>query len=188
MLLAFKGINEKLFRIMRIILLIIIFMGCSKEKPTPINNDEVIISANSISYSELTDVEKSILKHKNYSDNFSCYPNNWNSPENCQVLDSAFFIRVKLNTTLLALITESKTFDINNLLTKDPSTLYGKYKNRWMLLDNNDKSICETDKFEGFKNVNIVRDNNVDDILLGPINKYFINLKLIFQTLKITLK
>ncbi|MGV0964946.1 hypothetical protein [Empedobacter falsenii] len=161
-----------------IILSLIIFSNCSKEKPTPINNDEVIISANSVSYSELTDVEKSILKQKRYSENFCCYPNNWNSPENCEVIDSAFFVRVKLHARLLALLTESKTFDFNYLLSDNTNTLYGKYKNRWELLNKNEISICKTEKFDGFENVYIFRNNNVDNILLGPINEKPYKLKI----------
>lgn len=153
-------------------------MSCSKQEPTPIDNNEVIISAKSISFLELTEVEKNILKQKTYSENFCCFPNNWNSPENCKDLDSAYFVRVKLHARLLALVTESKTFDINYLLSDNTNTLYGKYKNRWELLDKNDISICKTEKFEGFNNVYIIRNNNVDDILLGPINEIPYKLKI----------
>ena len=94
----------------RIILLFLIIISCSKQESTPISNNDVIISAKSIGYSDLTEFEKNILNQKTYSENFCCYPNNWNSPENCRVLDSAYFVRVKLHARLLALVTESKTF------------------------------------------------------------------------------
>jgi hypothetical protein len=47
--------------------------------------------------------------------------------------------------------------------------LYGKYKNRWKLVNSRGTKICETGKFNGFHILTIERNGDYDEIIIGPI-------------------
>lgn len=66
---------------------------------------------------------------------------------------------------------ENNIFTIDKLITNNPYSLYGKYKNRWIFYDSIDIMIYETSKFKGHNIIEINRTDFFDEIIVGPLPK-----------------
>lgn len=139
-----------------------LFTSCGNEVEV-IKSDEIIVDASVIKYSDLEELDKSKMKYDCH-----CFPKNWNQGV-ITLKDSTFFIKAKINNSKLAKISESNAFPIKELLSDNLYMLYGKYKNRWKLMNSRGMKICETDKFDGFSILTIQRNGDYDEIIIGPI-------------------
>lgn len=159
----------------QILLIVAIFFlsNCSNDSQksenieSPNQFSKVIIQAKVIEYNDLSEEEK----ESNFTTNVCCYPENWNNGVDCISKEDAFYVKVKINNILLAILTESNAFSMDDLLDENPYLLYGKYHNRWGFWDENGVEICETSKFEGHNYFGVKRDKNVDELIIGPLPK-----------------
>jgi len=70
---------------------------------------------------------------------------------------------------LLAELCESESFQINDMLNENKYSLYGKYINRWEFINSSGGLICETDKFSGQKLIELNRNGEIDEVIIGPL-------------------
>lgn len=141
-----------------------LLFGCSSEQLTPINDSEVILSAEVLTYEQLDPLTKA----EQFKYGCYCFPCNWNDPKEFEK-EKSFYLKIKIDNDLLASLSESRTFPKKDLLETSPTYLYGKYKNRFRLIGIGGRDICETDKFQGFEIMNLERKNKIDFLLIGPI-------------------
>lgn len=151
------------------IILIIICISCgqSQKNNSPKSDSTVIIDAICLTYQDLSETEK---KEMIFTE-CCCYPENWNKGENCIDKSEAYYVKAKIDINKLSILTESEAFSNDELITTNPHSLYGKYKNRWQFMDENNQKICETAKFEGHNSFGLIRDNYVDELIIGPLPK-----------------
>ena len=146
------------------ILIILISISCSKKPEKPkIDSSKVILSAEILKYDDLKYLYADELKY-----DFYCYPRNWRDGEEFKKEDS-FFVKAKIDNTLLAALSESDGFEISHLISSNPHFLYGKYVNRWEFVDSTGNIICETEKFEGQRLIELKRNFSVDEVIVGPL-------------------
>lgn len=81
----------------------------------------------------------------------------------------AYYVRAIINHKRLAKLSESDAFPAERTLTEKPVSLYGKYKNRWHLLDYTNDEIPNTSKFDGFNTIDVRRSEQADTVWIGPI-------------------
>lgn len=149
-------------------ILLLIIIGCAKkEKKKSINPFDVICESELFTFSELRNEEKEDMIYTNCC----CYPNNWNRGVDCVEKENAYYVKAKININLLATLSESDAFNIQYLISSNPHTLYGKYVNRWKFLDENGFDICETAKFDGHNDFRLVRNDTIDEVIIGPLPK-----------------
>jgi hypothetical protein len=151
-----------------IVFLISLFalLSCGEKKKS-INSSEVIIQATLLDFTELTDLEKEEMIFTKCC----CYPENWNRGINCVEKEDAFYVKAKIDINLLGAISESETFTLNKIITSNPHSLYGKYINRWEFKDQNGNTICETAKFDGHNDFGLIRNDTIDQVIIGPLPK-----------------
>jgi hypothetical protein len=142
-----------------------IILGCNSKEAKSINASDVIISATLLKFSQLNDAEKSDM----IFDKCCCHPHNWNQGENCVEKENAFYVKAKINISLLAYLAESDAFPRKHLLDPNPHFLYGKYVNRWAFLDDKETPICETSKFDGHNSFALSKLDSIDNIIIGPL-------------------
>lgn len=138
------------------------FTACSDDV-AELKPEEIIESASVLKFSELNSADQEKVEYDCF-----CHPNNWNQGIKYEK-DSTFFVKVRLNNRKLAQLTESNTFSIDDLLSDNPYSLYGKYHNRWRFKNSSGAFICETAKFQGFYILTIDRNGDHDDLIIGPI-------------------
>lgn len=151
---------------------LILTLSCEEEK-REINTNDVIKSVEVMDYEKLTfNYANLLLEKETFRYGCYCYPNgNWRDLKEFKKED-AFFVKVKLNNRLLAELSESETFSKEYLLNpEDANFLYGKYHNRWKFFDSFGTLICETEKFEGYEIIDINRNGNFDEVIIGPLVK-----------------
>lgn len=146
---------------------IFIVFSCKKETKVSISSFEIIIEAISINFNDLDYVEKKEMIFTNCC----CYPENWHQGVNCVEKENAFYVKAKINFKLLAALSESETFTMNDLISSNPHSLYGKYHNRWQFIDEDGYEICETSKHKGHNNFRLIRNDTIDEIIIGPLPK-----------------
>ncbi|MEA9414358.1 hypothetical protein [Flavobacterium sp. PL02] len=78
---------------------------------------------------------------------------------------------MNIENILLAKLTESEAFSVKGLLSNNNFFLYGKYKNRWGFVSIDGDTIIETEKFAGHRTLDISRDRNIDEVIIGPLPK-----------------
>lgn len=147
-----------------LLLLTLISCGENQDKK-PIDKFDVIIEAQNLNYDELSDLEKESIIFSRCC----CYPHNWNQGINCVEKENAFYVKAKINNKLLANLSESETFDKDKLLNENPHFLYGKYHNRWKFIGQSGSEICETSKFEGHHDFMLIRNDTIDEVIIGPL-------------------
>lgn len=152
---------------MRYLILLIVFGCTNNSKKILINPSDVIIQAVVISYSDLDSEEKENLIYTKCC----CYPSNWNHGVDCVEKEYAFYVKAKINVYLLASLSESRTFPKSHLISSNPHFLYGKYVNRWDFKDEMGYEICKTSKNNGHNYFNLVRNDSVDHLIIGPLPK-----------------
>lgn len=151
-----------------LIILLLTFFGCgNNDKKLLIDPSDVIIEAINLNFEDLNDAEKQDIIFTRCC----CYPTNWNRGVDCIEKEEAFYVKAEINIKLLAALSESKTFSIDKLITSNPHSLYGKYHNRWQFIDENGNEICETAKFDGHHDFNLLRQGNIDEIIIVPLPK-----------------
>jgi hypothetical protein len=143
--------------------ILINFVSCNNVEKQIIDSNKVIINAKVLTFKELSSIQAT--KH-NY--NSFCYPNNWRNGIEFD-REKAFYVFAKINNKLLAGLSENESFQINDMLTENNYSLYGKYLNRWEFIDSVGNVICETDKFDGHKILEIIRIGEIDEVIIGPI-------------------
>lgn len=148
-----------------VFLIAISFLRCNNDEKPPIKPDDVIIEATNLIYTDLNDLEKEDMIFTRCC----CYPHNWNQGVNCIEKEDAFYVKAKIDINLLGLLSESRTFNKSSLINSNPHSLYGKYHNRWKFLDKNGVEICETSKFEGHHDFRLIRNDSIDEIIIGPL-------------------
>jgi len=147
-------------------ILLLIFFSCNSKKETKQNNSsEVIISATLLKFEDLNRYEKADM----IFDNCCCYPNNWNEGENCVEKENAYYVKAKINISLLAYLSESEAFPRKHLLDPNPHFLYGKYVNRWAFSNDKGIPLCQTSKLDGHNNFGLSRLDSIDNIIIGPL-------------------
>jgi len=152
----------------RLIILLLTFFSCGEaEKKTHINSTEVIIEAANLTYNDLNNVEKEDMIFTRCC----CYPENWNRGVDCVEKENAFYVKTKININLLAILSESNTFKKDYLISENPHTLYGKYHNRWKFIDEDGNEICSTAKFDGHNDFRLIRNDTIDELIIGPLPK-----------------
>ena len=145
-------------RILNILLLILV-ISCNEVEKKPIDSNKIIIDAKIITYSELN----TKLEYNSY-----CHQSNWRDGIEFKK-ENAFYVSAKINNKLLAELCESESFQINDMLNENKYSLYGKYINRWEFIDLNGGLICETDKFNGQKLIELNRNGEIDEVIIGPL-------------------
>ncbi|RXR18877.1 hypothetical protein [Flavobacterium stagni] len=146
-----------------IVTLLFISACTNKPEKAPIDSSKVILSAKILRYEDLGINEKADLKYACY-----CYPVNWR--ESVEYLkEDAFYVSCKIDNKLLAQLCESETFKLESLLDEKPSSLYGKYINRWLFMDSLGLKVCEKSKFEGQEIRTVYRKGEIDSIVIGPL-------------------
>lgn len=146
-----------------IALFFIFSIGCSKTEKAELKINDVIKSAQILTFNNLDNKQKKILEYCCYY-----YPNNWRDGVSFEK-ENAYFVKMKIDNNLLASLTESNTFSKAELLTNGNTYLYGKYHNRWGFVDNKNDTIFETAKFEGHQIIEIKRKGNIDEVIVGPL-------------------
>lgn len=140
------------------------FISCNNSPKKPIiNPKEVITFVQVLSFNDLDDQQKEDLKYGCF-----CHPDNWYNGIEFKK-ENAYFVKVKLKNKLLAELSESEAFPISYLLNSNAHTLYGKYHNRWKFIDSTGNKICETDKFDGHKIIELNRFGELDEVIIGPL-------------------
>jgi hypothetical protein len=155
-----KNINSKL-----LIMLILFFVSCGKSEIPTIDLEKVIINAEVLTFNDLTNSQKEKLQ---YCCNY--YPNNWRDGIEYKKED-AFFVKIKIDNSLLAKLSESNAFSEKDLLSNNEFYLYGKYYNRWSFISVDGDKIIETEKFEGHRTLEVIRNKNIDEVIIGPLPK-----------------
>lgn len=148
-------------------ILVLSILGCGSNEKKPIKPSDVIIEAVNLSFKNLnyTEMEDMIFTE------CCCYPINWNKGVDCVQKEEAFYVKAKINIDLLAILSESETFSKDELITSNPHSLYGKYHNRWQFVDESGIEICQTAKFDGHNDFNLIRKGNIDEVIIGPLPK-----------------
>lgn len=77
----------------------------------------------------------------------------------------------KSTITFLAKLTESNAFSEKDLLSNNEFYLYGKYHNRWIFISVEGDKIIETEKFGGHRTFEVIRNKNIDEVIIGPLPK-----------------
>ncbi|HRB71842.1 MAG TPA: hypothetical protein PK776_08330 [Flavobacterium sp.] len=143
--------------------ILLFISACNNAEKPPIDSSKVILSAEVLSYKDLTEGQKAEIKYGCY-----CYPNNWRDGVEFSK-ESSYFVSCKINNNLLAQLCESETFQIKDLLNENANMLYGKYHNSWVFTDSLGYKVCETSKFEGQNTISLQRKGEIDDLLIGPL-------------------
>jgi len=149
-------------------ILLLTLFGCGEtEKKSQVNSNDVIIEAVNLIYNDLIDGEKDDMIFTKCC----CYPKNWNNGIDCVEKEDAFYVKTKININFLAALTESDAFKKDYLISENPHTLYGKYKNRWKFIDVDGNEICPTSKFDGHNDFRLIRNDTIDEVIIGPLPK-----------------
>jgi hypothetical protein len=148
-----------------IIIFIHFFIGCGKSEVPKIDLNNVIQNAEILTFNDLTNSQKEKLE---YCCNY--YPNNWRDGVVYKKED-AYFVKAKIDNNLLAKLTESNAFSEKDLLSNNELYLYGKYHNRWRFISLEGDKITETEKFEGHRTFEVLRNKNIDEVIIGPLPK-----------------
>lgn len=141
------------------ILFFFLLLSCSKTEKPRIDSNKVIIHAKIVSYANLI---------KQPENNSYCHTNSW---RNGYEFDkkNAYYVSAKINNKLLAELCESDSFPINAILNENKYALYGKYINRWEFINSTGGLICETEKFDGQKLIEVHRIGEIDEVIIGPL-------------------
>lgn len=137
--------------------------GCFS-KPT-IDSNEVIQSAEVLTYLELNVNQKDQMKY-----GARYYPQNWADGISFNPQE-AFYVKTRIKHELLSQLCESENTAINERITNSPNSLYGRHGGRWIFYDSINMSIYETNKSMGHNILEINRNNNIDEIIIGPLPK-----------------
>ncbi|SNR62841.1 hypothetical protein [Flavobacterium sp. ov086] len=146
-----------------IFLFFIFSIGCNKAEKAKLKINDVIISVEILTFKNLGNQQKKELEYC-----CSYYPSNWHDGISFEK-ENAYFVKAKIDNNLLATLTESNTFSKTELLNNGNTYLYGKYHNRWGFIDNKNDTIFETEKFEGHRIIEITRNGNIDEVIVGPL-------------------
>ncbi|GAB3767650.1 hypothetical protein GCM10028818_00850 [Spirosoma horti] len=104
--------------------------------------------------------------------NFHLYYNGgWATPRNSTEFkkEDGFYVKALIDNKMLAELSQSNAFKPEEVLAEKPIFLYGKYKNRWTFQDQGGNEISETEKFDGFDTIEVVREGQTDTVWIGPI-------------------
>lgn len=148
-----------------IIIFIPFFISCGKSESPKIDIKNIIQNVKILTFNDLTNTQKEKLE---YCCNY--YPNNWRDGIGYKKED-AYFVKAKIDNNLLAKLTESTAFSEKDLLSNNEFYLYGKYHNRWSFISVEGDKIIETEKFEGHRTFEVVRNKNIDEVIIGPLPK-----------------
>lgn len=150
---------------LNIIIFIQFFIGCGKSEVPKIDLNNVIQNAEILTFNDLTNSQKEKLE-------YCChyYPNNWRDGVEYKKED-AYFVKAKIDNKLLAKLTESNAFSEKDLLSNNELYLYGKYHNRWRFISVEGDKVIETEKFEGHRTFEVIRNKNIDEVIIGPLPK-----------------
>ncbi|BFM44062.1 hypothetical protein CFS9_27030 [Flavobacterium sp. CFS9] len=146
-----------------VILFIVFSVSCGKEKNAVIEVENVIKSAEILTFKDLSNQQKQQLEYC-----CSYYQSNWHDGISFKK-ENAYFVKAKIDNNLLASLTESNTFSKTELLNYGNTYLYGKYHNRWGFIGDENDTIFETEKFEGHRIIEITRNGNIDEVIVGPL-------------------
>ena len=141
------------------ILMLFLVISCNKVEKKPIDSNKIIIDAKIIAYNELN----TKLEY-----DFYCHQSNWRDGIKFEK-ENAFYVSAKINNKLLAELCESESFQISDMLNENKYFLYGKYINRWEFINSNGGLICETDKFNGQNLIELNRNGEIDEVIIGPL-------------------
>jgi hypothetical protein len=147
------------------LLLVILFVSCGKSDIQKIENNDVIKDVEIIRFNDLNNSQKEKL-------DFCCYyyPRNWRDGIEFNKKE-AYFVKAKIENILLAKLSVSNGFSEKELLSNNDFSLYGKYNNRWGFVSIDGDTIIETEKFEGHRTLDVFRNKNIDEVIIGPLPK-----------------
>ena len=136
-----------------------------KEAVTADSVQQLIHRAKVYSWDQLpVDMQKQVPDYQSY------FQGGWATPRNSTQFDKrdGYYVKAVLGNRQLAELSKSKVFKPEEVLTKKPLFLYGKYLNRWTF-QNDRGEISETQKFSGFNTIEVKRVGNQDTVWIGPI-------------------
>jgi hypothetical protein len=144
-------------------LIIILLISCGKSEKRKIELSKVIRTVDVLVFKDLSNQQKQQLEYC-----CSYYQSNWHDGISFKK-ENAYFVKAKIDNNLLASLTESNTFSKTELLNNGNTYLYGKYHNRWGFIGDENDTIFETEKFEGHRIIEITRNGNIDEVIVGPL-------------------
>lgn len=151
-----------------LLLFVLLLSSCEEEKkdPNTLAFDKIVLSAKTLLYTDLPDSIQQLASDASVVQSVGT------TPETIQK-ENGYYLQLIIDNQLLAAASDDNgTWKTEQLLDNgDLHTLYGKYKNKPLLLDGSGQPIPFTSKHDGFTLVKVIRNKTVDTSYWGPFNR-----------------